>query len=152
MMRNGRRFGAVVCAAALLANFVAGRATAAAPGKNPYDGQIADRIASLRADSSKVRSGAAEALGYLRASSAADALAQALGDASPLVRREAAAALAECSERPLAAVIVGRSGAGEQRLRSGVEALDQAPALELGAGTPDERQELIRSVFARLVP
>jgi len=76
----------------------------------------------------------------------------ALDDADCEGIAEAAAALSETSERPLAAVIVGRSGAGEQRLRSGVEALDQAPALELGAGTPNERLELIRSVFARLVP
>jgi CheY-like chemotaxis protein len=66
-----------------------------------------------------------------------------------------AAALAAGSGRPMAAVITGRPDSGEvreHRLRSGVEALDEAPALPLAGETPAEHLATLRSVFARLVP
>jgi len=46
----------------------------------PYDLQVAEQIAKLQSQSDKARAGAAEALGYLRAYAAADALAEAMGD------------------------------------------------------------------------
>ncbi len=61
---------------------------------SPYDLQVAEQIAKLQSQSHKVRAGAAEALGYLRAYTAADVLADTLGDRSEIVRREAAMALA----------------------------------------------------------
>ncbi|MHC4265840.1 MAG: HEAT repeat domain-containing protein [Planctomycetota bacterium] len=66
---------------------------------NPYERQVAEQIEKLKADSSYTRSGAAEAIGFLRAYSAADALSKALQDDSELVRREAAMALAWCGAR-----------------------------------------------------
>ena len=65
----------------------------------PYDLQVAEQVAKLRSHSYSVRAGAAEALGYLRAYKAADALTKALGDESEVVRREAAMALAWCGGR-----------------------------------------------------
>jgi len=43
----------------------------------PYDLQVAEQVAKLQSQSDKARAGAAEALGYLRAYAAADALAEA---------------------------------------------------------------------------
>jgi CheY-like chemotaxis protein len=66
-----------------------------------------------------------------------------------------AAALAACSGRPLGAIVIGASdaaGTSERRLRSGVEALDEAPALHLAGGTPAERLATLRGIFGRLVP
>ena len=65
----------------------------------PFDKQIAEQLASLQSPSPTVRAGAAEALGYLRAYSAAGALALTLDDDSALARREAAMALAWCGGR-----------------------------------------------------
>jgi HEAT repeat protein len=66
---------------------------------NPYDHQVAQQTDKLQAPSDKVRAGAAEALGYLRAYSAADALARALADDCAIVRREAALSLGWCGGR-----------------------------------------------------
>ena len=68
-------------------------------GANPFDCQVAEQVRKLNAKSATVRAGAAEALTYYRAYSAADALARALRDVSPLVRREAAMSLAWCGGR-----------------------------------------------------
>ncbi len=65
----------------------------------PYDRQVAEHLKKLKADSAQVRAGAAEALGFLRAYSAEEALIAHLQDRSPLVRREAAMALAWCGGR-----------------------------------------------------
>ncbi len=74
-------------------------AICAAGEMNPYDSQVADKTEQLKTGTSKERALAAEALGYLRAYSSADALAEALGDDSAEVRREAATALAWCGAR-----------------------------------------------------
>ncbi|MHC4844255.1 MAG: HEAT repeat domain-containing protein, partial [Planctomycetota bacterium] len=66
---------------------------------NPFECQVAEKIEKLKSDSSYTRAGAAEAIGFLRAYSAADALSKALQDDSELVRREAAMALAWCGAR-----------------------------------------------------
>jgi len=66
---------------------------------SPYSWQISKQRALLRSPSAQVRAGAAEALGFLRAYTAADALAQALIDDSPEVRRQAAMSLAWCGVR-----------------------------------------------------
>ena len=65
----------------------------------PFEAQVAEQIAKLQSSSATVRAGAAEALGFLRAYSAADVLVSALSDDSALVRREAAMTLAWCGER-----------------------------------------------------
>jgi len=69
---------------------------------NPYDRQVDAQIARLRADSPRLRAGAAEALGFLRAYRSADALVAALNDKATGVRREAAMALAWCGGWPAA--------------------------------------------------
>ena len=66
---------------------------------NPYDRQIDEQLKLLRSETATVRSGAAEALGFLRANSAADELVLALKDASTSVRRQAAMSLAWCGSR-----------------------------------------------------
>jgi HEAT repeat protein len=66
---------------------------------NPYDRQVAEQICQLQSPSSDVRAGAAEALGYLRAYTAANDLVKVLRDESAQVRREAAMALAWCGGR-----------------------------------------------------
>jgi HEAT repeat protein len=65
----------------------------------PYERQIHEHRAQLRAQEPDARARAAEALGFLRAYPAADALALTLADESPAVRRNAALALAWCGGR-----------------------------------------------------
>jgi hypothetical protein len=65
----------------------------------PYDRQVADQVARLSAEASADRAGAAEALGFLRASAAENALVECLDDRSVDVRRQAAMALAWCGSR-----------------------------------------------------
>ncbi len=66
---------------------------------NPYDLNVADQLERLQSPSRAIRAGAAEALGYLRAYSAADALVTALKDDNQNVRREAAMSLAWCGDK-----------------------------------------------------
>jgi HEAT repeat protein len=66
---------------------------------NPYDIQVAERIDKLKSPLADIRAGAAEALGFLRAYSAADALVESLSDTSAKVRQEAAMSLAWCGDR-----------------------------------------------------
>jgi len=65
----------------------------------PYDRNIGEQLARLQSESPTVRAAAAEALGFLRAYKAEDALAERLGDESLDVRRQAAMALAWCGSR-----------------------------------------------------
>ena len=65
----------------------------------PHDVQVAQQVAKLESPSVPVRAGACEALGFLRAYGAADALVGALTDPSYRVQREAAMALAWCGGR-----------------------------------------------------
>jgi len=73
----------------------------------PYDRQVAEQIAGLRSDSPVVRTAAAEALGFLRAYSAEEALIERLGDESRDVRRQAAMALAWCGGRKAVGPLLG---------------------------------------------
>ncbi|MCP4644812.1 MAG: hypothetical protein GY851_30500 [bacterium] len=82
---------------AVLALFCA--ATVAKAETAPFDEQVSEQLARLESPSPTVRAGAAEALGYLRAYSAAGPLTLALGDDSAVVRRETAMALAWCGGR-----------------------------------------------------
>ncbi|MHC4266725.1 MAG: HEAT repeat domain-containing protein [Planctomycetota bacterium] len=66
---------------------------------NPFEHQVSEQLEKLKSDSAYTRAGAAEAIGFLRAYSAADELSKALQDDSELVRREAAMALAWCGSR-----------------------------------------------------
>jgi hypothetical protein len=63
---------------------------------DPYSLQIREQIEKLNSSQANVRAAAAEALGFLRAYRAADALAESLNDNSAKVRREAAMSLAWC--------------------------------------------------------
>jgi HEAT repeat protein len=74
-------------------------ASSASAQLHPYAQDVADQSAGLRSSTPTVRAAAAEALGYLRAHDAADALAVALADDDASVRREAAMALAWCGSR-----------------------------------------------------
>jgi hypothetical protein len=65
----------------------------------PHDYQVRSLVAELRSAEGKVRAGAAEALGFLRAYDAGDALARALEDDEAEVRRNAALSLAWCGGR-----------------------------------------------------
>ena len=65
----------------------------------PYDNQVNTCVADLLSPVATVRAGAAESLGFLRAYEAEEELITALDDPSPLVRREAAMALAWCGGR-----------------------------------------------------
>ena len=65
----------------------------------PYDRQVGEQVALLESGSAPERSGAAQALGFLRAHDAADALVVTLGDATPAVRREVAMSLGWCGGR-----------------------------------------------------
>lgn len=73
----------------------------------PYERQIARHVQTLRAGDDRQREAAAEALGYLRAWEAAPALAEALKDKSPGVRREAAMGLGWCGGRMAVPPLLG---------------------------------------------
>ncbi|MHC4539347.1 MAG: hypothetical protein ACYS74_06145 [Planctomycetota bacterium] len=47
---------------------------------NPYERQVAEQLAKLKSPLDKVRAGAAESLGFMRAYAAADTLAESLRD------------------------------------------------------------------------
>ena len=66
---------------------------------SPYDHQVDEQVAKLKAADASVRAGAAESLGYLRAYRAGQALVATLKDEDVLVRREAAMSLAWCGGR-----------------------------------------------------
>ena len=61
---------------------------------SPFDQQVAENLAKLKDDSAVVRTGAVEALGFLRAYCVEPQLIAALGDDAAEVRRQAAMALA----------------------------------------------------------
>lgn len=65
----------------------------------PYESQIQEQLERLGDSSPAVRSAGAEALGFLRAYAAADALVSALDDPAAVVRRDAAISLAWCGGR-----------------------------------------------------
>lgn len=96
---NSRNFriykGLLIC---LTAAFCA--TSAAAPLPSPYHRQTSEQVELLAsAESPRARAAAAEALGYLRNYSAAEALARAMNDENAIVRREAAMALGFCGGR-----------------------------------------------------
>jgi len=75
--------------------------------ENPFDRQVAEQVERLNSPSADVRAGAAEALAYLRAYAAADALAEAAGDRQATVRREAVMALGWCGGRDQVPLLLG---------------------------------------------
>ena len=80
-------------------SFLAGTVLAGSPALRPYDRQVAENVAKLDSDPAKQRAGAAEALGFLRAYAAEQALVDRLDDPSVEVRRQVAMALAWCGGR-----------------------------------------------------
>lgn len=74
---------------------------------NPFDGQVKENIRKLTDRSPSVRAAAAEALGFLRAYSAANALSEALTDTVPEVRRAAVLALSWCGGRSHVRPLIG---------------------------------------------
>ncbi|MHC4179970.1 MAG: HEAT repeat domain-containing protein, partial [Planctomycetota bacterium] len=93
--------------ATLLLLFSCESASGGGQSSGPYDAQVAESVARLRAGSPTVRAGAAEALGFLRAYSAEAALVERLADRSPDVRRQAALALAWCGGRKAVRPLLG---------------------------------------------
>lgn len=87
----------ILCAAALCQ--FAMTSSLHAVGTDPYDRQVDTQLGKLGDADPKVRAGAAESLGYLRAYRASDTLIDALRDDEALVRREAAMSLAWCGDR-----------------------------------------------------
>ena len=83
----------------LVVSLACGSAPADNGTPGPYDAQVREKLANLRADSPRIRAGAAESLGFLRAGAAEPALIQRLEDSSVEVRRQAAMALAWCGRR-----------------------------------------------------
>ena len=69
------------------------------PGRCPYQCQVDEQLTKLSATAPQVRAGAAEALGFLRATHAEPALVALLRDSQCEVRRQAALALAWCGGR-----------------------------------------------------
>ena len=67
---------------------------------NPFQQQVATHTAKLKSKLAQTRAGACENLGYLRAYQSEQALLACLADNSPIVRRQAAMALAWCGGRP----------------------------------------------------
>lgn len=80
--------------ATVLLALAIGPARAGAPTAGPYNRQVAEKTALLAARAPAIRARAAEALGFLRAYQAEDALIRALDDPAADVRRQAAMALA----------------------------------------------------------
>ncbi|MBM4084813.1 MAG: hypothetical protein FJ272_08505, partial [Planctomycetes bacterium] len=74
-------------------------AAAEPPALGPYERQVAEHVGKLADASPVVRGRAAEALGFLRAYRAEDALVVRLGDSAAEVRRAAALSLGWCGGR-----------------------------------------------------
>lgn len=74
---------------------------------DPYNDQIAQQLKKLGGAGPKARAGAAEALAFLRAYSAENALIEALNDVDSAVRKEAALAVAWCGSRKAIAPLLG---------------------------------------------
>ncbi len=110
MMKHGvtsLRLSSFLVIAGLLAGTVLAEAVVRNDGSaNPYDRQVAEQVLKLAAARSDARTGAAEALGFLRAYSASAPLVRALRDPVAAVRREAAMALAWCGGRPAVAPLL----------------------------------------------
>ena len=87
-------------ASTLIVAVVAFSASADELPLGPYDRQVAENVARLKADSPVLRAAGAEALGFLRAYSAEAALLDVLDDPAVEVRRQATMALAWCGGRP----------------------------------------------------
>jgi hypothetical protein len=110
--------------------------------QGPYDCQVARQLQRLDSGEAKVCAGAAEALRFLRAYSAEQALVERLDDESADVRRQAAMALAWCSSRRCVARLLdglgdpaGRPGVTDEPDRHGVPVpFDGNARPSLGAG------------------
>ncbi len=76
-------------------------------GAGPYDRQVAAQQVRLAGPLPEQRANAAAALGFLRAYQAAEALAQALRDEAPAVRRQAALSLGWCGGRAQVPALLG---------------------------------------------
>jgi len=92
---------------------------APSPGTNSYARQVDQRIEALGSQSAPVAAGAAEALGFLRAYGAADALAQAATHKEPTVRREAVMALGFCGSRKHVAPLLAALDDDDWTVRQG---------------------------------
>ena len=86
---------------------------------NPYGAQIDEQLNLLQDQNAKVRSGAAESLGYLRAYRAADDLANALKDPSAKVRLDAAMSLGWCGRRKHIDPLLNALDDGDWTVRQG---------------------------------
>ena len=113
------RCPAAALAAVLCVLSPARSSIAAQQGLNPYDRQVAEQVGKLKASSARERSAAAEALGYLRAFSAAPALARAAGDELPAVRREAVMSLGWCGGKKDVKLLLDRLGDTDWTVRQG---------------------------------
>ncbi|NLY02879.1 MAG: hypothetical protein GXY83_43050 [Rhodopirellula sp.] len=76
------------------------------PACGPFERQLVRQRSLLGSDDATVRAGAAEAIGFLRAYSAEDALIRRLKDESVEARRQAAMALAWCGGRTAVAALL----------------------------------------------
>jgi HEAT repeat protein len=74
---------------------------------NPFNSQVEIFISRLKSGSENGRVDAAEALGYMRAYDACDALMSVMSDESVSIRREAAMSLAWCGDRRAVDVLLG---------------------------------------------
>ena len=122
----------------LAASFQITRAGAAASrleasaDANPYALQVAEQIARLKADKPEERAAAAEALGYLRAYSAAEELESVLEDRHADVRQEAAMALGWCGGRAQVAALIKTLGDERWPVRQAANvALNNITGMEL---------------------
>jgi len=95
-MKSAILYAAVVFWGSLIAA-EGDQATASQLG--PYERQVVQQLSLLDSEDASKRAGAAEAIGFLRAYSAEEALIERLGDESAEVRRQAAMALAWCGGR-----------------------------------------------------
>ena len=91
----------------------------AAGAAGPHARQVAERTAALKSPKVPVAAAAAEALGFLRAYGAADALVEAIGHDSPQVRREAVMALGYCGGRKHAGALLKALDDGDWTVRQG---------------------------------
>ena len=111
----------------------------------PYEQQLAEQTGKLTHPSLEVRAGAAEALGYLRAYTVADALAIALDDPAREVRREASLSLSWCGARRHVEALLDTLDDGDWVVRQGAwVALTNLTGMEWpfdALAKPDERRE-----------
>lgn len=132
-------------ATSIVIGLLLGSAASAQTPLNPFDQQVANQLQRLESAAAIERAAAAEALGFLRAHVAEDALIASLRDRDPQVRQRAALALGWCGGRtalqPLVAALQDSDWVTRQAAHVALTNLTGQEFSFDAAAEPDERRD-----------